>query len=49
MESNLGLVLEQSWDINMDPLMVLIMEIFGGYFLENHWDILMVKCLALIG
>ena len=27
----------------MDPLMVLMMSSFSVYFLETHWDVLMVK------
>ena len=36
MELHLGLMLEQSWDLYMDPLMVLIMESFSAYLLEVH-------------
>ena len=32
----------------MDPLMVLMKATLRGYFWDNHWDILMVKCLDLI-
>ena len=32
----------------MDPLMVLMMESLSDYCLETHWDLLMIKCLALI-
>ena len=32
----------------MDPLMVIMMEIFRDDFLETLWDLLMVKCLALM-
>ena len=28
--------------------MVLIMAILKAYFLETHWDLLMVKCLYLM-
>ena len=41
-------MLEQMWDVYMDPLMVITIEILRYYCLENHWDLLMVKCLALI-
>ena len=46
-KSLLVVMLEQSWDIYMDPLMVLTMTIFRDYLLKTKWDILMVKCLAL--
>ena len=36
MESHLGLILEQSWYLKMDPLMVLIMASLGAYFLGVH-------------
>ena len=32
----------------MDTLMVLMMEILGGYCFETYWDILMVNFLALM-
>ena len=32
----------------MDPLMVLMTESFRAYCLETNWDVLRVKCLALI-
>ena len=32
----------------MDPLMVIMMERLRDYCLETHWDVLMVKCSALI-
>ena len=39
---------EHSWALYMDPLMVLMMGILQGDFLEVHWDILMVKFLDLM-
>ena len=44
----LGLMSEHSWDIYMDPLMVLSMASLRAYFLETHWDLLVVKCLDLM-
>ena len=41
-------MLEHSWALYMDPLMVLMMGILQGDFLEVHWDILMVKFLDLM-
>ena len=32
----------------MDNLMVLIKARLRAYFLENHWDLLMVKLLVLM-
>ena len=32
----------------MDPLMVPMMESFKGYCIEIHWDILTIKCMALM-
>ena len=32
----------------MDPLMVLMMEIFRDYCMETNWDILTVKFMALL-
>ena len=32
----------------MGPLMVLMMASLRDYCLKNNWDILMVKCLALM-
>ena len=43
MESNLGLIFEQIWDLYVGLLMVLMMVSSRDYFLETHWDILMVK------
>ena len=43
MESNLGLMLEQSWSLYIGPLMVILMEIMSAYFLEDNCDLLMVK------
>ena len=48
MEPHLGLMLEHSWPIYMDPLMVLMMASLRDYCLEVHWDILMVKYLDLM-
>ena len=48
MESNLGLMLEHSWAIYMDPLMVQMMAILRDYLLEVHWDLLMVKLLIMM-
>ena len=48
MESHLVLMLEQIWNIYMYPLMVLMMESLGAYCLAVHFDLLMVKCLALM-
>ena len=46
MESHLGLMLEQSWYIYMDPLMVLMMAILRSPLLETHWYLIMVKLLV---
>ena len=48
MESHLVLMLEQSWDLYMDPLMVIRMAILRDYRLEMYWGLLMVKCLVLM-
>ena len=32
----------------MDPLIVLFMASFRDYFIETHWYILTVKCMALM-
>ena len=49
MKSHLGLMLEQSWDLYMYPLMVLMMEIFRAYCFEVHWDIMMVNLICTDG
>ena len=36
MKSHLVLMLEQRWDLYMDPLMVLIMENVRGYCFDVH-------------
>ena len=36
-------MLEHIWVIKMNPLMVPMMEILKGCFLEVHWDLLMIK------
>ena len=41
-------MLEQGWDLDMDTLMVLMMEIMIFYLLDTHWDVLMVKYLDLM-
>ena len=41
-------MLEHSWDLYMDPLVVLMVEILRDYLLEVHWDIMMVKCLDMM-
>ena len=33
----------------MNPLLILIITSLRDYCIENHWDLLMVKCLALLG
>ena len=43
MESHLGLMLEQSWALKMELLMVLTTASLRDYCLEVHWDLLMVK------
>ena len=48
MESHLGWMLEHSWDPYMDPLMVLMMASFRGYYIDTHWDILTVECMDLM-
>ena len=48
MESRLGLMVEQSWDIFMGPLMILNMESLRAYCVDTHWYILMVKCMDLM-
>ena len=47
-ESRLELMLEQSWALYMDTLMVLMMEILKDDCSEVYWDILVVMCLAQI-
>ena len=47
-ESHLGWMLEHSLYPYMDPLMVLMMSSFMGYFMETHWDALTVKFMALM-
>ena len=32
----------------MDPLIDLMVAILSDYCLETHWDLLIVKCLALM-
>ena len=39
-------MLEHIWVIKMNPLMVLMMEILKGNFLEVHWDLLMIKLVS---
>ena len=46
MESHLGLLLEHSWALYMDPLIVLMMSSLRGYCLETNWNLLMVNCMA---
>ena len=41
-------LLEHSWTLYMDHLMVMMMASLSYYGLEVHWDLLMVKCLALM-
>ena len=41
-------MLVHSCDPYMYPLMVLMIESFRGYFVETLWNILTVKCMALI-
>ena len=48
MKSHLGLMLKNSFAVYMDLLMVPMMTSLRDYLLENHWDLLMVKCLALM-
>ena len=48
MESHLGLMLDQSWDLKMDCLMVLMVASFDDYFLEAQWDLFIINCLALM-
>ena len=48
MESHLGLMLEQSWDFWVDPLMVILMVSLRDYCFETHWCVLMVKCLDIM-
>ena len=48
MESHLVLMLEQSLNIYMGPLIVIILASLRAYFFETHFDLLMVKCLALM-
>ena len=48
MYSNLLLMLEQIWDLYMEPLIIILMASLWGYCLKNHWDLLMVKCLDLM-
>ena len=45
-ESYLGLLLEQSWGLYMDPLMFLMMVSFSSYFLGVHWFLLMVNLVS---
>ena len=42
-------MLEHIWVIKMNPLMVLMMEILKGNFLEVHWDLLMIKLVSTYG
>ena len=48
MESHLGLMLEQSWDIKVISLTILMIESLRDYVLETHWDKLIIKCLDLM-
>ena len=48
MESHLGLILEQIWEIYIDPLIIIIMASSRDYCLGTNWYLLMVKCMALI-
>ena len=48
MESHLGLMLEQRWDLKMDTLMVLIITSLIYYCFSVHWDILTLKCMDLM-
>ena len=48
MESHLGLMLDQIWDLYIESLMVVIMVILRDSFFESHWYILMLKCLDLM-
>ena len=41
-------MLEHSWALYIDPLMVLIMERLRAYFLETRWGLIVVKLLALM-
>ena len=43
MESHLGLMLEQSWVLEIGILVVIIMARFRAYFLKVHWNLLMAK------
>ena len=47
MKSHLGLMLEQNWALEIGPLMELIIANLRAYWLGVHWDIMMVKFLAL--
>ena len=47
MKSHLWLMLEYSWALYMNPLVILMMEILSTYCLETQWDLLMVKFLTI--
>ena len=48
MESQLGLMLKQSWYLKMGPLMVLMLTSLWDYFLKTHLYLLKVKFLNMM-